>query len=84
MSWCGPSDSESIQEMFESFEAMWGNRHPNFIVRADPRGDPREVAPNRGSVNFPLELDVSRRYRTETEAPSPIEGCGSQSLGHAR
>jgi ERCC4-related helicase len=73
MSWSGPSDSESIQEMCEAFEAMWENRHPNFVVRAIPEAILERLLEIGEGMEFPVELDGKPALIERRAKPSPID-----------
>jgi ERCC4-related helicase len=73
MSWGGPSDSEAIEEMCESFEAMWSNSHPNFVVKPIPDAIRERLIKISEAMDLSVELDGKPAVVETKVTPTPLD-----------
>jgi SNF2 family DNA or RNA helicase len=83
MSWGGQSDSESLEEMSDAFEAMWEDRHPCFVVRPIPDAIRDKLLEISERVKVPKELDGKPAIEERKVAPSPLEWLRFSVIKHA-
>lgn len=82
-SWSGEADSQAIDEMSGDFEAMWEDRHPNFVVRPIPAAIRQKLLRIGEKVVLPPEVDGNPAVEDRKVRPTPIDWLRFAFIKHA-
>ena len=72
-SWASEADAQDIALLESSFEAMWGDNHPHFVVRPIPQAIQEKLLQISKRVVVPTEIDGKPAQQDEMIKPSPEE-----------
>lgn len=83
LSWESEKDAEAIQEKAKSFEALWRNEHPNFLVTTIPDAIRDRLLRIGASVTVPVEIDGKPAVQEVAVAPTAKEWLRFAVICHA-